>query len=353
MSLTEHLNRLFDRCVRREVRCCAMPAFQVCGLLGGAAALAVAMALAQQRGLSVVVVLGLAALSLITFLALAIVTKILAGAEVLIYYHHEIAVFATTAMCLRVAGAPVLSYLDLTAAGLGTFLAFGRVGCLNAACCHGKPSAWGVRYESKYMADGLAREFAGKRLFPLQLLESGLAAALTLLLILCAAKPGQIFAGYVIGYAFLRFVLEFFRGDTDRRYWRTFSEAQWTSCLLITVMLAHPAALLLPALLLGAGEIRTRRRLLHAAHLRELAEAEQQSPRVICSSLGVRLSFGRIPAAHGAILHYSISGEPLPERHARALCCTLAGRLGRQEWIRGGHGVFHLLVRSEEPSCKI
>src|SRR6516225_7610311 len=75
-------------------------AFQVCGLLGLTASLALAQALAIQRGLEIRITLALAALAGSTFFALAMLTKIMIGEEKLVFYHHMISVLAGAAVFL-------------------------------------------------------------------------------------------------------------------------------------------------------------------------------------------------------------------------------------------------------------
>ena len=98
-----------------------------------------------------------------TFCLLAMTMKVVIGREALIYYHHEIAVLSVTAGLVALTGAPVLDHLDATALGLGTFLAFGRVGCLFSGCCHGRPARAGVRYGA---AHPVPRYLLGRRAVP-------------------------------------------------------------------------------------------------------------------------------------------------------------------------------------------
>ena len=58
---------------------------------------------------------------------------------------------AVATVLLSLLDAPVLSYLDVTVLSLGLFLAWGRLGCLMAGCCHGRPQNWGVRYKGRNM----------------------------------------------------------------------------------------------------------------------------------------------------------------------------------------------------------
>lgn len=371
MGPTAHrLNRLFDRFVRREVRWRgrSIRSFQVCGLTGFAVAIVLGVALAIRLGLSPWILAGLTLAAVTTFVVLAFATKILIGCETLIYYHHEIAIFAVCGTILYGSHLPVFTYLDVMAIGVGSVLAGGRVGCLMAACCHGRPHVWGVRYARIYAGDGFCERFIGVRLFPIQLVEF---ICVTSLVAVCfavaysARQPGAAFLLYVAVYAVIRFTLEVFRGDAGRRIWLGFSEAQWTSCVLTSATLFSLThwAWLLPFAMAAAGlvlrQFDEQRRLFQAAHLVELAGALERSrnagntPVVVGTSLGVRISTGIIREAGAVLTNYSISraGKGLTERNARALCGSVAlidGADGSFEsWIKGTGGVFHLVVRAQ------
>src|SRR4051794_21512724 len=128
--------------------------FRTFGVLGFAASVAIALAVTAARGRSVAVEAALIATAGAVFWALAFATRAATGRETLVYYHHEIAVLAAVAAVAAVLGAPVLAHLDATALGLGAFLSLGRVGCLSAGCCHGRPARRGVRYGPAYAGEG-------------------------------------------------------------------------------------------------------------------------------------------------------------------------------------------------------
>ncbi|HZY72321.1 MAG TPA: prolipoprotein diacylglyceryl transferase family protein, partial [Edaphobacter sp.] len=132
-------------------------AFQLSGSAGLVAALLLGLDLARHRALSPRVVIALWIVAILTFLGLAMATKILTRRERLIYYHHEIAVTLSAALFLKLSGRPVLPYLDILAAGLGLFLACGRIGCLAAGCCYGRPSRRGIRYGDAHVHLGFPR----------------------------------------------------------------------------------------------------------------------------------------------------------------------------------------------------
>ncbi|MCL1921101.1 MAG: prolipoprotein diacylglyceryl transferase [Kiritimatiellaeota bacterium] len=116
---------------------------------------------------------------------------------------------------------------DISAAVLPLGQAFGRVGCFMQGCCWGKHSdAWltvsfprGSPAWFNHVSGGLIRETATESLsvIPTQLIES--AATLALFALLFALYPkhyrrrGLIGGLYLVGYAVLRFGIEFLRGD--------------------------------------------------------------------------------------------------------------------------------------------
>jgi prolipoprotein diacylglyceryltransferase len=269
-------------------------AFHMGGVIGLTLATILTTALVSFRGLSLWVLAGIILTAVGTFFALAMLTKIISGEESLTYYHHEIAVLLMVSGYLWLLRRPILPYLEITLLGVGIFLFSGRIGCLMVGCCHGRPSKWGVCYRREHALAGFSHYLVGARLFPIQLVESLTVLIIVLVgvvIVLRDGLPGAALAWYVIVYDLARFSFEFLRGDRDRPYWRGFSEAQWTSLLLMLVVIALETAGLLPfhawhlaavlGLLLIMTAITTRRRLahndldqlFHPRHIHEVAQA--------------------------------------------------------------------------------
>ncbi len=104
--------------------------------------------------------------------------------------------------------------------------AIGRIGCLCAGCCYGKPChlPWAITFTNPY---SLAR--IGVPLHPTQIYH--MVANLIIFFILTYLYnrkrfDGQIFSLYLILYSLGRFFVEFFRGDY-RIYIGIFSLPQW------------------------------------------------------------------------------------------------------------------------------
>ena len=369
------------------------PAFQVCGYTGLFLGFVQSAVLVSYLGLSQLTLFGITGVVILTFLGLTMITKVIVGRELIIYYHHEIAVIVMVTVFLRLTGQPALPYLDVTILGVGLFLALGRVGCLMAGCCYGRPWRWGVTYGHEHVAAGFAEHLAGVRLFPIQIIESGFALLIVVTgigAILEGYPPGTAFTFYVFVYAAGRFCFEFFRGDSTRPYLWGFSEAQWISLsiALADVWAEHaglvPAygwhaavPLLMATAMLAIGlkmhfERPSRFELLHPRHIRELAEAIQflkgtldplqfdvslppeSASNVIYvanTSLGCRISTGEVTRGSHPIRHYSLSQDsaPLSASSARLLAATI-GRLHHPscsfDLVAGEWGVFHVMFAS-------
>lgn len=111
---------------------------------------------------------------------------------------------------------------------------FGRTGCLLAGCCYGMP------YEGPFAVSYPEAKFGqcvGCTYFPIQAVEAVCLWLLAFLVWrLSRKKRGlqPIFA-YLLGYGAMRFVLEFFRGDSARGHLGCLSVSQIISLLLIAL----------------------------------------------------------------------------------------------------------------------
>jgi phosphatidylglycerol:prolipoprotein diacylglycerol transferase len=120
-------------------------------------------------------------------------------------------------LCRFVPGIPFWSTADAFALGTPLGLFFARIGCHMKGCCWGIPIAEGHPFHGAFvkLADNL---FVA--LHPVQLYSA--AAALTLFCILLVMRnrlktPGALTALALLLYCVARFVLEFYRGDTQGR----------------------------------------------------------------------------------------------------------------------------------------
>lgn len=130
---------------------------------------------------------------------------------------------------------PVWKTMDVMICGLTLGHALGRLGCLGAGCCYGKPThgSFGIQLHSALVEPALR----GIPLHPTQLYEAvSLAVLLALLLWIFKRKrfEGQVFLTYAMVYPVLRSVIEVFRGDLIRGFVFTdwLSTSQFISVLV-------------------------------------------------------------------------------------------------------------------------
>lgn len=114
---------------------------------------------------------------------------------------------------------PLWKVMDTMIPGLVIAHVFGRMGCIGAGCCYGKPtgSDWGFRFHSDLVEAGLR----GVPLHPTQLYEASALLVLFLGLLHVSRRKafdGQVVLTYFIVYPIIRSVVEIFRGDLVRGF---------------------------------------------------------------------------------------------------------------------------------------
>jgi len=134
-----------------------------------------------------------------------------------VYYGGLLLALAGSAWYMRRIGLPGWQTADLCAPGIALGQAIGRLGCLSAGCCYGRPTQlpWGITFTNRYAFDNVGVPL-NTPLHPTQLYESLAAAALFGYLAWRLPRrsyTGQIILEYLVGYAILRFVIEFYRDD--------------------------------------------------------------------------------------------------------------------------------------------
>ena len=134
-----------------------------------------------------------------------------------VYYGGLLLSLAAAAWYLRRSGLPGWVTADLAAPGIALGQSIGRLGCLSAGCCYGKPTRlpWGITFTSKYAYENVGVPL-NIPLHPTQVYESLVTFALFLYLLWRLKLKhftGQIILEYLIIYSFLRFVIEFYRDD--------------------------------------------------------------------------------------------------------------------------------------------
>ena len=126
-----------------------------------------------------------------------------------------------------------LRFFDLYALVVPLGHAVGRIGCFYSGCCYGMEydGPFNVEYSST-----LGMTPLGVPLLPVQLIEALLLALLFVVLLVVFFKcksTGVVTVVYLYSYSFLRFVLEFLRGDVERGLLFNLSTSQIVSLLIV------------------------------------------------------------------------------------------------------------------------
>jgi len=370
-------------------------AFRSCGWLGVAIGLPLALLAAAHLDLSLAVVIIAAVVGILTLLGTGMAAKILSGNETFVYFRDIPAIFAAAACTVWLARRPVLPYMNCVVLGATAFLACGRIGCLLVGCCHGRPSRFGICYGPEHAEYGFPGSYVGVRLFPIQAVESLFVlclAGIETALFWHGAAPGCVLAFYFAAYPLGRFFLEFGRGDSTRPYLAGFSEAQWTSVLLATVLVLTERLAILPRsawhgfmpiflafsmLVVAAWRRLDSARLfemLHPHHMDELISAldhlavtlprsidsstgqpELPQLRIAETSLGYRISSGEVASTtESPIAHYSLSHTD--RSLSRAALVALSRAIANLKHgscpfriIQGRSGVSHVFLERGSP----
>ena len=129
----------------------------------------------------------------------------------LVYYGGLIGATIAGLIYLTVKKLPVWKIADVLAPSIALGSVFGRIGCLLNGCCYGYACQlpWAIQFPATH-------ETHGDPVHPTEIYD----ALLNLILYFALAWwfrrrkfDGQIFAGYLIGYAIFRSIAEHFRGD--------------------------------------------------------------------------------------------------------------------------------------------
>ena len=143
-------------------------------------------------------------------------------------------------------------WLMTSVPGIPLFHAFGRMGCTVGGCCYGLPHVHVGSYnentglfdiENNPIFNGFSVYNArtGSYHLPIQLIESAglfvIFAILVVFLIFIYKKKAYYkpMGLYFVLYGILRFVDEFFRGDSIRGIWGPFSTSQYISLFIIPI----------------------------------------------------------------------------------------------------------------------
>lgn len=329
------MNRSLDRIPRLTVDIGPrrLPVFRSLGIIGFQVAVGSMVLVALVAGLPLVTALGISAVAGLSFFAWGLLRRALTGRETLVLIEYVWVALGLVVAYLWASGGPIVAGLDAMAVALCWFLAFGRLGCATAGCCHGVLASVGLRYGPEH---GLAPRLTDRRLLPVQLIEAtGLVAigAVGLCLVATRGPAGRATVWFLVAYALLRFGCEALRGD-ERPVWRGVPVARAMCVVQAATGIVAAEAWLVPgppgraaavggaalaaAVVAGAGltAARGRDRLAAAAHLDEVweliwslaADTDVVSPIVATTSLGMHVAVSDEPDG----LHVSLSHPELP-----------------------------------------
>lgn len=157
-----------------------------------------------------------------------------------VFYGGLIAAIGVAFWYMRRHRMPLWLTCDVFAPGIALGHAVGRLGCLAAGCCYGKPTdlPWGITFTNPVAAANVGTPL-GVPLHPTQIYES--LAELAILVLLLATErrgrpfPGRTFWSYLLLYGVTRFAIEFFRGDDRGMVFGALSTSQFISLLLVPI----------------------------------------------------------------------------------------------------------------------
>ena len=135
-----------------------------------------------------------------------------------VFYGGLIVSFLTGLFLVRRYKLPIWPTADMYAPGIALGHIIGRLGCLLAGCCYGRPTdvPWAITFTDPVAASNVGTPL-GIPLHATQLYDAG-AEALILIVLLVTERMGRRFAGrtfwlYILLYAISRFIVEMYRGD--------------------------------------------------------------------------------------------------------------------------------------------
>jgi phosphatidylglycerol:prolipoprotein diacylglycerol transferase len=155
-----------------------------------------------------------------------------------VFYGGLIVAVVVALVYMRRHKMPLWTTTDVFAPGIALGHIVGRLGCLLAGCCFGKPAdvAWAITFTDPAAMANVGTPL-GVPLHPTQLYEAG-AEALILVFLLSFERrgrpfPGRTFWSYLLLYGVSRFITEFYRGDSRGMVFEALSTSQFVSVLLV------------------------------------------------------------------------------------------------------------------------
>ena len=158
-----------------------------------------------------------------------------------VFYGGLIAAFFTALWLVGRYRLPRWTTADMIAPGIALGHVVGRLGCLLAGCCYGRPTdvPWAITFTNPVAAVNVGTPLQIP-LHPTQLYDAGAELLILAGLLIFERRgrkfPGRTFWLYLLLYAVSRYVIEIYRGD-ERGTLLGFSTSQFVSILLVPVSL--------------------------------------------------------------------------------------------------------------------
>jgi phosphatidylglycerol:prolipoprotein diacylglycerol transferase len=158
-----------------------------------------------------------------------------------VFYGGLLAALAVGLWLVKRYRLPAWKTADMIAPGIAVGHIVGRLGCLLAGCCYGRPTdvPWAITFKDPIAAVNVGTPL-DVPLHPTQLYDAG-AELVILVILLLSERRGRGFAGktfwlYMLLYAVSRFVIEIYRGD-ERGTALGMSTSQLVAVLLVPISL--------------------------------------------------------------------------------------------------------------------
>jgi len=155
-----------------------------------------------------------------------------------VFYGGLIAAVVTALIYLRRHRLPLWTTTDVFAPGIALGHIVGRLGCLLAGCCFGRPTSvpWAITFTNPVAQANVGTPL-GIPLHPTQLYEAGAELLILVFLVLWERRgtgfPGRTFWSYMLLYGVSRFIIEFYRGDNRGVVFGALSTSQFVSVILV------------------------------------------------------------------------------------------------------------------------
>ncbi|TAK12710.1 MAG: prolipoprotein diacylglyceryl transferase [Acidobacteria bacterium] len=160
-----------------------------------------------------------------------------------VFYGGLIAALVVGLLLVRRYKLPVWKTGDLIAPGIALGHVVGRLGCLMAGCCYGRPTSvpWAITFHNPQAGLNVGTPLEVP-LHPTQLYDAG-TELIILIFLLATEKKGKPFAGrtfwlYMLLYAISRYIIEIYRGDDRGMFFNNMlSTSQVVSIAIVPVSL--------------------------------------------------------------------------------------------------------------------